>query len=707
VGQTQQSAAMKAVVRQDELEDVIGVTGQTFLGLTLNCARCHDHKFDPVSQKEYYALAAVFAGTRHGERECLSDAARARLAGEVERLSQQVAQARDKLDRFDRPLRERILEQRRAHPMPIELPTPIARWEFEQDLRDSVGDMHGTAHGAARVEEGRLLLDGEDSYVATAPLQRELRAKTLLAEVRLARLDQRGGAALCLQSSSGAVFDAIVYAEKEPHRWMAGSNGFARTQSFMGPAESSAERDFVQIALVYAEDQSIACYRNGLPYGTPYKSGPPAVFESGKAHVLLGLRHTPPAKDRALACQIERAMLFDRALSADEVAALAGVVSTTVTEDQIVASLSQSEREQRARLAFELTSLESVWRLHGAGPVYAVVPQPPEPTYLLARGDPGAKLEPVAPGAIRAGGLPADWGLAPDSSEGQRRRRLAEWMTDPSNPLTPRVIVNRLWHYHMGAGIVDTPNDFGYNGGRPTHPELLDWLAAELLNPTPELARGHPAPPWGLKHLHRLIVNSSTYRQASRVDEHALRIDAQNRLLWRKSPRRLDAEALRDSMLAVAGVLNPAMGGPGFQDFRTFSFNSQFYEMLDPVGHAFHRRTLYRTWVRSGRSEFLDVFDCPDPSTTSPRRAVTTTPLQALALLNNSFTLRMANLAATRLQEAAPGQPGQQVDAIYHLAYGRPPQAEERDRALGFLAEYGLPALCRAIFNSNEFLYVD
>jgi hypothetical protein len=708
VGQTQQSAAMKAVVRQDELEDVIGVTGQTFLGLTLNCARCHDHKFDPVSQREYYALAAVFAGSRHGERESLTDAGRARLAEHVELLSRQVAAFRVKLEEFDHPVRERILAERRANPMPVDLPSPVARWEFDGDLRDAVGDLHGAAHGAARLADGRLILDGgEDSYVSTPPLKRDLRAKTLVAELRLARLDQRGGAALSVQTASGAVFDAVVYAEREPGRWMAGSNGFVRTQSFQGPAETDAQRDWVQIALVYADDHSIRCYRNGAPYGTAYQAGPPALFEAGKAHVLLGLRHSPPGKERTLAGEIERAMLFDRALSDEEVAALAGVVSSTVTEDQIVARLNHQQRAQRARLAFELSTAQAIWRLHGAGPVYAVAPQPAETTYLLARGDPAARVEPVAPAAIRAAGLDPDLGLAPDAPEGERRRKLAEWITNPKNPLTPRVIVNRLWHYHMGAGIVDTPNDFGFNGGRPTHPELLDWLAAELLDPTPDLARGRAAPPWGLKHIHRLIVGSSTYRQSSRVIDQALRVDAGNRLLWRKSPRRLDAEALRDSMLCVAGVLNPVMGGPGYQDFRTFNFNSQFYEMLDPAGHAFHRRTLYRTWVRSGRSEFLDVFDCPDPSTTSPRRAVTTTPLQALALLNNSFTLRMAEETAQRLRQTAPGSPLGQVDALYQLAYGRLPLADEREWAVNFINQHGLPALCRAMFNSNEFLYID
>jgi hypothetical protein len=249
---------------------------------------------------------------------------------------------------------------------------------------------------------------------------------------------------------------------------------------------------------------------------------------------------------------------------------------------------------------------------------------------------------------------------------------------------------------------VDTPNDFGFNGGRPSHPDLLDWLACELIEPT----QIRNSSPWSLKHLHRLIVTSAAYRQSSRMSAEAAKVDSGNRLLWRKSPQRLEAEALRDAMLLVAGEMNPTMGGPGFHDFRTFTFNSQFYEPLDPVGYAFNRRTIYRTWVRSGRNEFLDVFDCPDPSTTAPKRAVTTTPLQALALLNNSFTLRMAERLAARAEREAPGLDAQ-IARIYDLAFNRKPHPEELTEAKTFVVAHSLAALCRVIFNSNEFLYID
>jgi hypothetical protein len=265
------------------------------------------------------------------------------------------------------------------------------------------------------------------------------------------------------------------------------------------------------------------------------------------------------------------------------------------------------------------------------------------------------------------------------------------------------VIVNRLWQYHFGQGLVDTPSDFGFGGGRPSHPELLDWLASELARQK-----------WSLKQLHRAILLSAAYRQASRHVPAAAKVDAGNRLLWRKEPLRLEAEAVRDAILSASGVLNTQQGGPGFHEFTTFVSNSQFYVMRDPVGDSFNRRSLYRTWVLSARSRFLDAFDCPDPSTKTPKRAVTTTPLQALSLMNHSFVLRMSQRFAERLERdvgriSNPSEPSPvaHVMRAFTLASGRQPSAEELDWTTAFVKDYGLPALCRVIFNSNEFLYID
>jgi hypothetical protein len=301
----------------------------------------------------------------------------------------------------------------------------------------------------------------------------------------------------------------------------------------------------------------------------------------------------------------------------------------------------------------------------------------------------------VSPAGIAV--LPgADLRLPPDASDADRRRKLAEWIASEQNPLLARTIVNRVWHYHFGRGLIDTPNDLGFNGGQPTHRELLDWAACELIERK-----------WSLKELHKLIVTSATYQQASRPRAECLAVDADNRLLWRYSPRRLEAEAVRDAMLAVSGQLNSSIGGASYMDFKPYeNKNAQYYEPADPIGSEFNRRSVYRFWARGGKNPLLDTFDCPDPSTTTPKRGTTTTPLQALSLLNNSFTLRMADHLAERLEKERPSDAGKQVARAFELACGRPASADELAASTTFVREHGVAAFCRVLLNTNSFLYV-
>ena len=346
--------------------------------------------------------------------------------------------------------------------------------------------------------------------------------------------------------------------------------------------------------------------------------------------------------------------------------------------------------------------LESVVRLLDGGKVHTTAPKQPDAWRVLARGDFKQPGETVSPRGIASiSGVPAEWQLAADAPEAERRKALAAWITDPKNPLTPRVIVNRLWGYHFGEGLVRTPSDFGFQGGLPSHPELLDWLAGQLANP-PE------GKPWSLKRIHRLIVTSATYRQASRVRPEAMQMDAENRLLWRHSPQRLEAETFRDSVLAVSGDLDRRIGGPGFRDFKVSSAgNNETYSVFDAIGPEFNRRSLYRTAVRSGTSPLLDTLDCPDPSVATPRRSVTTTPLQALTLLNNVFTEHYAGRFAERLKSEAPDDVAAQVRRAYALAFVRPPADDELKFGQQFIEKHGLPQFCIVLLNSSEFLYVD
>jgi hypothetical protein len=254
-----------------------------------------------------------------------------------------------------------------------------------------------------------------------------------------------------------------------------------------------------------------------------------------------------------------------------------------------------------------------------------------------------------------------------------------------------------VWHHHFGIGLVKTPNDLGFNGGIPSHPKLLDWLATELKTND-----------YSLKHLHRLMVNSRAYRQSSMPNPKTIKNDSDNRLIWRKSPTRIDAESLRDAMLKVSGKLNTTMGGPGFRDVTFRSLNgTTYYTPFDKEDESLNRRTVYRFSPRGQRSSILDAFDCPDPSTTAPSRSTTTTPIQALALLNNAFVLRMAEGFSKRLKEENQDKIREQVIRAYELAYGRRPDPEEIQLGLTLSKDHGLQALCRVLFNSNEFVVID
>jgi hypothetical protein len=281
------------------------------------------------------------------------------------------------------------------------------------------------------------------------------------------------------------------------------------------------------------------------------------------------------------------------------------------------------------------------------------------------------------------------------------RMELAKWVTADSNPLTARVAVNRMWHYHFGRGIVSTPNDFGRMGGRPSHPQLLDWLANEFVR------QG-----WREKPLHKLIVMSETYRQSSSspMEEKAEAKDPENALLWKYSRRRLTAEEIRDGMLAVAGRLNPKTGGPSVivpvdQELVDLLYKpSQWAVTEDRTEHD--RRSVYLIHKRNLRLPMMEVFDAPDLQISCPKRESSTHAPQALELMNGAFANDMAKALAARLDRETKS-PAEQVDRAYRLAAGRAPTAEEKRLALEFLKKQPLSEFALAMLNINAFLYVN
>jgi hypothetical protein len=326
-------------------------------------------------------------------------------------------------------------------------------------------------------------------------------------------------------------------------------------------------------------------------------------------------------------------------------------------------------------------------------PIYAGVFRTPEATYLLKRGDVMRKGDEVGPAAIAGVGKP--WSLPKNATDAERRRGLAEWLADPANPLPARVMVNRVWHYHFGQGIVRTPSDFGFNGDRPSHPELLDWLAAE-----------YRANGWKLKPLHRLIVLSKTYRQSSRIDPVKAKVDSGNRLFWRFPSRRLEAEAVRDTILQTSGALDRRMGGPGYHLWN-YSGYVIVFTPKQKLGPDEFRRMVYQFKPRLQQDATFGAFDCPDGTGIAPRRATSTTALQALNLLNDEFIHDQAGRFAARLRREAGDDSAAQIRHAFLLSMSREPSAIEAGAADRLVKEHGLASLCRALFNANEFVMME
>jgi hypothetical protein len=323
------------------------------------------------------------------------------------------------------------------------------------------------------------------------------------------------------------------------------------------------------------------------------------------------------------------------------------------------------------------------------------------PSFFLIRGDPNAKGSPMKSGFVTV----ATYGDPPteippgDGRTSGRRRALAEWLASPRNPLTPRVIVNRIWHHHFGRGIVATLDNFGQMGDRPTHPALLDWLAVEFMN------QG-----WSIKRMHRLIMTSDAYRMASAYDHAANgEKDPQNQYLWRFRAQRLDAEVVRDSILAAGGGINLTIGGPPvFPNLPKEVLTSVSFGVWKQQedGPDVWRRSVYIYRRRGLAFPMFQVFDLPEQNITAGARYVSTVPTQALTLLNNPFVLRQAELFAGRVRQAAGADPAKQIDLAYRVALTRAPSQTELSVALDFLKSQSLADLTHVLFNLNEFVYI-
>ena len=678
----------KAKTRNLDRDDVVTNVFGAFQSVTVQCARCHDHKFDPITQAEYYDLQAVVRGRRARRspvRRRSSDRAPARGAARRTRATATSAAGIP-------PTTRRALRRRRAARIGGAAPgagrfrreAAAARPpRFDGLPQRDRGDTRRCQMGADRSSARR-------SRSTPWWLPRATRSTAAI----------RGRASACRTCSNSA---------SPCRRTVPGrrSRSGAATQCRRGTAMSrSASRS----APHATEHATCACARRAL-----WRRTDDYCFALAELQVICDGRETAHGKQVTALDTIEAGGRWGRQRLVDGVRPWSHAMAERAQleaawrrlHDQLETAAERDRRELRtARLAAiqaEVTALPERSRVYAIAHTFAAegsfTPPPgnrPRAVHRLERGDVTRPRERSAPGALAAAGhAPGRFDLDDPEDEGRRRAALAAWIVHPDNPLTWRSIVNRVWQYHFGRGLAASPNDFGRMGEPPSHPRLLDYLARRFRD------QGG-----SLKALHRAIVLSATYRQSSRDIEANTQHDQGNRWLWRGPRRRLEAEALRDAILAVAGDLDLSMGGPGF---RLFGFENDhspryLYSAYDPADPTTHRRSIYRFVVRSVPDPWLTTFDCADPSTCTPVRSQTTTPLQALALFNDRFVLHEAGNFAARARTDDPKDP---LGRAVRLAWQRMPTADERARLQAHAANHGLAAVCRVLLNTNEFLHVD
>ncbi len=679
------------VARHLDRDDMVQNTTGTFLSLTVGCAQCHNHKFDPVTQREYYQFQAVFAALDRHDKPYDRHPAIARRRSE---LTAELARLNVERTRIEKLVSERggealaALDRRLADLTKAAAATGQERPEFGyhsaiETRQDAVKWVQVDLGQPQRIARLELVACHDDFNNIGAGFGFPLRYKIEACD----NAEFRDGVQVLIDRTDRDVPNPGV-APQQIDSLDVTARYVRVTATKLAPRLPT---DFI---FALAELTVLNAAGENLAAGTPVASldSIEAPVRWQRANLVDGyyFGRASGAADKIAQVQKERDALVDRAL---DMSTRQVLTSVTVAIANVESKLKSLPAQQAI---YAGTSFRGSGNFAGTGGV-------PRPIHLLARGSVTQPGEAVEPGALAC--LPLPFGEGNDlASDGGRRAALARWISDSRNPLAWRSIANRVWQYHLGRGLVDTPNDFGRMGEMPTHPELLDWLAVELRDGGQSL-----------KRLHKLIVMSHTYRQASAgpsLEPHVLSpssIDADNRYLWRANRRRLEAEALRDAVLAVAGKLDQTMGGPSFQDFviehpeHSPHYQYHLHDYDDPKSH---RRSIYRFIVRSQPQPFMTTLDCADPSQRVDKRNESLSALQALATLNNGFMVTMSRHWAERISGETKNV-DEQVLLALRQALGRDPSADEQAALADFTRQHGLPNACRLVLNLNEFAFVD
>ncbi len=680
------SAYQTAPMNFDYLDrdDLVTQTMGAFTSTTANCARCHAHKFDPITQEDYYALQAVFAGVIEGDIPFDEDLKVAQQRKHWQSLLT-AAEAQDK-----------------AILLTAENEALVADWEKNQGPAvkwTTLGyESFISTEGATLSRSGEVIISGgakpeKDTYVITASAP--------LASITALRLDVIADKSLPKNGPGRQDNGNLTVSEFEVQVFDVGA------ASPMKLKFSRATADFNQAS--YAAPAAIDGNpatgwgihpAEGQSHHAVFELAAPLTLKAG-AKLTISLKQLAPQAH--LVGRFKLAATDEPASRASAMPALAAAALAIPADKR-----SEPQRLALAAHALRLRAVDEMQKLPAPAFVYAAgrkadvllavskgtptTVAKPKVVHKLKRGDFDKPMGDAESGALSAvTALPAQFPKAHAGDESERRAALADWIADEKNPLTWRSIANRVWQYHFGRGICDTPSDFGRMGGVPSHPELLDWLACELRD-----SGG------SLKHLHRLIVTSAAYRQSSEHRDDAAKLDSDNRLLWRMNRLRLDADSYRDFVLAAADRLDLAVGGPSERQFITGPA-VQLTPTLDYAAYDWsalpkHRRSIYRFVWRGVPDPFMDTLDFPDLGLLAPSRSFSASSLQSLALYNNSFVLHFS------------GELGKQFTTPAHAVRRillRDATADELRDFTAYAQKNGLAALCRVLINSNEFLFVN
>jgi len=703
----------REIARYLDRDNIVTTVMSTFVSSTVHCARCHDHKFDPISQADHYNLQAVFAATDKANR--LYDA------------GPDVARHRRELNESLADLPNRLAAADPSLDSP-EMLQAVETWEKEirdaESLwRTSAITRSESAHGSTLtpLPDGSVLAGGDrperDTYsIWLTPADEEVRGVRLelLTDDSLplrgpGRQDNGN-----LHLNRFRIF--AVGSGDEPDRELQIASAVADfdqagwgVQRAIDGQDATAWGIYPQVGVPHE-----AVFTLAEPWSDP---NVPPVENSGDDDSDSAVAH------RQLRVELQQShggghligrfrlsttastpRLPSRSLDPELVELLGIVPAMRTADDRRRLAVAYAQQDYRARLdALPPQSLVYCGTNRFAADGSFRPSTTPRSVRLLGRGELSQPLGEATPGALEClENFPGQLAIEDSDDEGQRRAALANWLADPRNPLTWRSIANRIWQWHFGRGLVDTPNDFGRMGAAPTHPELLDWLASQLRD------GDH-----SIKSLRRLILTSATYRQASTSNPDAAAIDAENRLLWRFNRQRLDAESFQDSVLAVAGTLDRQLGGPSVKQFiqtpGTHVTPNVDYRNFPPDAPALRRRSVYRFLFRTIPDPFMDALDCPDGSQLTPVRNESITAMQALATLNDKSVLWQCRQLAAAIERDIQADPDGTVraQATFRRILGRDPTDEESTAVAQYIIAHGLPAACRVLFNSNEFLFVD